>query len=429
MMAAIEGQGDRTSEVGLLKSQIKDEISRYLYEQTRRRPLVFPVVLEGSVRRAGNQIRITAQLVDANTEEHLWSGKYDRELVDVFAIQTEIAKEVAKALNIALPSTLGRGRRTPPNIAAFKAYVRGRRLWNRRSEENLRAALRSFEEALQLDSQYAEAHSGIADCYAALVDWGLMARVEGSPKALAAAERALELDEGMAEAHASLGLAQMSAYRWVEAEAQFKRAIELNPIYASAHQWYYMDLLCRGRREEAGRELELAEEADPLSPSILAHKGFLAWVNGDVDAALACWDRVSELGEDLNVAGFHKLTFYASRGMRVEALELLPELLSVGGGWGGDALPAIVHGLLGDREQATAELNALLALAKERYIPPFRIAWVYGAIGDSDKFFGCLLENVDDLGGIYQFICSPALEHLRADPQFQTFLRGCKLVS
>jgi adenylate cyclase len=386
-------------------------------------------ILEGSVRRAGNRIRITAQLVDVVTEEPLWSGRYDRELVDVFAIQTEIAKEVAAALDIALPSTRPDVRRTPPNIDAFKSYVRGRRLWNRRSEEPIRAALESFEEALRLDPEYAEAYSGIADCYTVLVDWGAMRRAEGNPKAKAAAERALQLNDRLAEAHASLGLSLTGEFRWDEADTQFRRALELNPMYASAHQWYYMDLLCRGRRGEAARELELAEEADPLSPSILAHKGYLAWVNGDDRAALASWERVSELGEDLNVVGFHKLVFYASRGMRTEALELLLKLLEAGGGWGGEALPAIVHGLLGLREEATRDLDALLALSKERYVAAFRIAWVYGALGDADKFYEWLFRAPDETGGLYQFITSPALEKMRADPRFQTFLRQCALAA
>ncbi len=385
-------------------------------------------VLEGSVRRAGNRIRITAQLVDAGTEEHLWSGKYDRELVDVFAIQTEIAKEVAAALNIALPSTPTMGRRPPPSLSAFKAYLRGRHLWNRRSDEHVRAALRSFEEALQADPEYAEAYSGIADCYSVLVDWGSMHPREGSPKAKAAAERALQIDETMAEAHASRGLALTREYRWAEGDREFKRAIELNPMYASAHQWYYMNLMCRGLSEDAARELERAEEADPLSPIILFHKGYLAWVTGNDEAALSSWNRVSELGEDLSVVGFHKLVFFASRAMRAEALELLPKLSDLGRGWLGEALPAIAHGFLGQREEASRELDALLATAKERYVPASGIAWVYAALGDADKFFEWLLRSADEMGtNPYEFISCPAFTRMRADPRFQAYLRRCAL--
>ncbi|MGA3022578.1 MAG: adenylate/guanylate cyclase domain-containing protein [Thermoplasmata archaeon] len=385
-------------------------------------------ILEGSVRRAGNRIRITAQLVDAGTEEHLWSGKYDRELVDIFAIQSEIAKEVAAALHIALPSAPTTGRRRPPNISAFKAYLRGRHLWNRRSDEHIRAALRCFEEALQLDPQYAEAYSGIADCYSILVDWGSMHPQEGSTKARVAAERAVQLDETMAEAHASLALALTREYRWDEGDREFQRATKLNPMYASAHQWYYMNLMCRGRREDAARELAQAEEADPLSPIILFHKGYLAWVTGNDDAALSSWNRVSELGEDQSVVEFHKLVFFAHRGMQAEARELLPKLNDLGRGWIGEALPAVAHGLLGQREEASRELDALLATAKERYVPAFRIAWVYAALGDADKFFEWLLRSADEMGNNpYEFISCPAFERMRADPRFQVYLRRCAL--
>ncbi|MCI4355240.1 MAG: adenylate/guanylate cyclase domain-containing protein, partial [Thermoplasmata archaeon] len=189
-------------------------------------------VLEGSVRRAGNRVRVTAQLIDATSEEHLWAEKYDRELDDIFAIQSEVAKAVAVALGVALPAPVVAPVRPPPSLAAFKPYVRGRSLWNRRTTEHVEAALRSFEEALTLDPEFAEALSGIADCYSILVDRGALPPGDGGPKAKAAAERAIAIDETIAEAHASLGLALDRERAWPEAEREYRRAIELNPMYA-----------------------------------------------------------------------------------------------------------------------------------------------------------------------------------------------------
>ncbi len=392
------------------------------------RDLRVGTVLEGSVRRAGNRIRITAQLVEAATEEPLWSGRYDRELVDIFAIQNEIAKEVAAALHVALPLVPPGGGRRPPSMSGLKAYLRGRHQWNRRTEAHVLAALRSFEEALRLDPAYAQAYSGIADCYSILVDWGSILPREGSPKAKAAAGRALELNEAMAEAHASMGLALTREYDWDGADREFKRSVELNPMYASAHQWYYMNLLCRGRRAEAARELELAEEADPLSPIILFHRGFFSWVRGDAEGAVSHWDRVTELGEELGSVTLHKLVFLACQSRRAEALEILPRLSQLDPGLFGEAAPAIAHAFLGQREEASRELEVLLATAKERYVPSFRIAWVYAGLGDSDKFFEWLLRSADEMGnGPYEFLACPAFERLRGDSRFQGYLQRCHL--
>jgi adenylate cyclase len=386
-------------------------------------------ILEGSVRRAGSRIRVTAQLVDVATEEHLWSERYDRELVDVFAIQSEIAKEVATALNIALPPAALQRRRPPPIPAAFHAYLRGRHLWNRRSEEQVRGALRSFEEALRLDPEYAAAYSGIADCYSILVDQSWEIPRVGASKARAAAEHAVQLDDTMAEAHASLGLALAREYRWPESEREYRRALELNPMYASAHQWYYMELVCQGRPDEAIQELARAEEADPLSSIIQFHQAVREWHNGDDEAALAAWKRSEELGGNVDFMRFYKAAFLASRSMRPEALEILRQLKAAGRTpVVGEVVGAMVYGFLGMRDEATRDLEAIGRDAAERPVPAYQLAWVYAALGDADRFFESLFQCAEEKARQpFEFIVSPPFEELRKDPRFHQYLRRCGL--
>jgi len=387
-------------------------------------------ILEGSVRRAGNRIRVTAQLIDAGTEEHLWAEKYDRELVDVFAIQTEIAKEVSAALHIALPSPPPGRRRPPPNLNAFKSYLRGRYLWNRRSDEAVRAALHSFEEALRLDPQFAEASSGIADCYSILVDRGSIPASEGAPKATSAAERAIQLDDTNAEAHASLALLLDREYKWVEAEREYEKAIQLNPMYASAHQWYYMHLMAGGRREKAALELDRAEEADPLSPVILFHRACHTWITGTAADALGAFNRAAELGGDLDFLGFYRLVFYATNSMRAEALELSGKLNTAGFLPYGETTAVMKHAVLGQREEAHRELDRLLTAAKDHYVPSFGIAWTYGVLGEADRFFEWLDRAADERArSPFEFVSLPLFEKLRSDPRFQAYLRRCGLGS
>lgn len=385
-------------------------------------------ILEGSVRRAGNRVRVTAQLVDAASEEQIWSDSYDRELVDIFAIQSEIAKEVAVALGVALPPSSGTSHRPDPSLTAFKAYLKGRSLWNRRSTEHVKAALRCFEEALASDPEYAEAHSGIADCYSILVDRGALQASEGAPKAMAAARRALQIDETIAEAHASLGLSLIREFRWSEAEREYQRALELNPGYASAHQWYYMDLVCRGREDEAAKELALAEDADPFSPVIRFHRGYRAWISGQDDAAIASLNQSAEMGGDPNMTNLFKLLVYSRQSKRAEAEALLPLLRTDGQGWMGSGAPLIARALLGRREEAFRGVETLVAGLRERYVQAGEIAWVYGVLGDADRFFEWIFRSVDERSkSPFDFVTCPLFETLRADSRFREYLRRCAL--
>ena len=280
-------------------------------------------VLEGSVRKAADRLRVTAQLIDATTQEHLWVQNYDRQLEDVFAIQTEVAQNVADALETQL---LGEEReriekKPTRDISAYTFYLKGRYYWNERNRESLEKAIKYFEEAIKRDPEFALAYSGIADSYIVLVDHGYIARSEGYAKARDAATKALKLDDTLAEAHTSLANILSVEWDWIRAEEEFAKALQANPNYATAHHWYSIHLLSLGRLDEATKELKIAEELDPLSPMIRSYGG--GWVHlstRQYDIALAELDKALELDPGFVSAHFNRVWVYLAKSMFDEAL-------------------------------------------------------------------------------------------------------------
>jgi TolB-like protein len=223
-------------------------------------------VLEGSVRRAGDRVRVVAQLIDVRTDEHLWAETYDRDLKDIFAIQTDVARRIAAALGTQLrPTSRALAQRPTPDIEAYELYLRGRYLWNRRRASTIRQAIDYFERATARDSAFALAWAGIADAYVALPFYGSVTVADAYPHAQRAAERALTLDPSLGEAHASLGWVFWYDWKWTDAEEQFKQAIALRPGYATAHHWYAEFLSSAGREDESLAEIRRALVLDPLS--------------------------------------------------------------------------------------------------------------------------------------------------------------------
>lgn len=266
-------------------------------------------VLEGSLRKAGNRVRITTQLIDVAGDRHLWAQNYDRELDDVFAVQSDIARQVANALRIKiLPLDQAHIEKTPTrNPEAHTLYLKGRYDWNQRNKESLLKAIEDYQAAIKLDSDYALAYSGIADSYGVLGDHNYVPYVEAFSKCKEYALKAVERDEGSAEAHTSLAVA-LAQNRDSGAEAEFEKAIELNPSYATAHQWHAILLLRTGRREAALQEALTAQKLDPLSPQIATFAGIAYDALGNYDQAESQHLRALELQPDFlpaitNLAG------------------------------------------------------------------------------------------------------------------------------
>jgi serine/threonine protein kinase/Tfp pilus assembly protein PilF len=273
------------------------------------------VVLEGSVRRASNQVRITAQLIDANTDEHLWAENYDRNLKDIFAIQSDVAQKIAMALEAKLSKEEKERLEKVPTTStdAYNLYLRGRNYWNQRSAEAMPKALKFFEDAVAIDPNYALAWTGIADCF--LVGSGIYFGIspqEAQAKTKSAVLKALALDSTLAEAHATLAGVEDGNWNWPAAERSFQRAIELNPSYATAHQWHGEFLCAHGRFREGLSEIKRAVELDPLSLIAQSQLGWVYLASRDADKALAESQRVLNMEPD----------FYDALECQAEALIL-----------------------------------------------------------------------------------------------------------
>ena len=254
-------------------------------------------ILEGSVRQAGQRVRITAQLIDAASDEHLWAERYDRDLEDIFAIQTDVAERIVEALRVRLtPKEQARlAERPTDSIEAYQSYLKGRHFLSRRTEAAIRQGIEWFREAVAADPEFAQAWAGLADAYALLPAYSATPVPEACAEARAAAGRALALDPGLGEAHAALGLAAKTEWHWEEAEGEFRRALELAPGYATAYLWYGNFLISRGRTEEALAAIRRALELDPVSLPIHMTMGATLYFGSRFDEAIDVYRRAIEM--------------------------------------------------------------------------------------------------------------------------------------
>ncbi len=353
------------------------------------RQLGVATVLEGSVQRAGTHLRVTAQLIKTSDGLHLWSQSFDRDAADIFAVQDEVARAVVTAL----PGRLMPGQATLPssqttrNPAAYDALLQGRFFWNRRSEADLNSAIHSFDQAIALDSTFAEAWAGLADAYVVLPFFSFVPTREAVPKAEAAAERALALNPNLGPAHAALAYAVMNYdWQWARADSEFRRAIALSPGDANAHKWYTDLLLVVGRPDDALREVRRALELDPLSPNVIAIMGEWYWSVGRDREAEAQIRKALELNPEHPLVLEYALRLAWRRGDMDQffairrRLEAVPPRIA----------PATEEVRLvyaaGGRD---AVLRAQLAAPAARHLPTDRARW-HAELGDLDGAFGDL---------------------------------------
>ncbi|HEX7296935.1 MAG TPA: protein kinase, partial [Pyrinomonadaceae bacterium] len=280
-------------------------------------------LLEGSVRRQGRDLRITAQLIDALRDVYVWAETYRGTMADIFDIQEKVAVEIVQALQLRLSPDEKQNlrKRFTENTGAYQLYLQGRFFWNKRSEEGLKTAIKYFEQAIENDPEYALAYAGIADSYSLLGEFGNIPRKELYPKAKAAIEKALEIDNRLAEVHTSLAnLIMFTKWDWANSAKEFKLALELNPNYATAHHWYSQWFLDMGRLEESLRMISRAAELDLVSQAILKDKGLALYYNRQYDEAIEVARRTLEL--DPNYAAAHRLLSlaYQAKGKFDEAI-------------------------------------------------------------------------------------------------------------
>jgi TolB-like protein/Tfp pilus assembly protein PilF len=384
-------------------------------------------VLEGSFRKAGNRIRVTTQLINVNNDSHVWAQSYDRELDDVFAVQTDIAKQVADALKVRiLPNERQRIERAPTeSTAAFTLYLKGRYYWNERTESGLRKGIQYFEKAVEKDPKYALAYVGMADCHNILVNHGYIAPSEGVPKAKEYLAKALSLDEELGEAHAALGHVLQAGWEWARAEQEFRKAIALNPSYASAHHWYALHLAHMGRLKEGIAEIERAHELDPNSLQILTAKGITLYYARDYDKALEIYQRVLQTNPNF-LPALANMWFALLRVSKIdEAKALVARMLEIEGGMRPSSLGAYAMGYaaLGDREKAR-DLLAEAEKPSAEYTSPVNIGMAHYYLGDTDlafEWFYKALEQRDQ--GLAAMKVDPEYDSLRNDSRFVELIK------
>jgi len=386
-------------------------------------------ILEGSVQKANDQVRVNVQLINALTDAHLWAETYDRKLTDIFAIESEIAKTVADTLQAKLSSSAEHvlASRPTENPEAHELYLKGRYFWNRRTGANLQKAADYFQQAIGKDPAYALAYSGLADCHVLLpayAELGSNPRDE-LPKALEAARKAVELDDILGEAHTSLARALASDLQLPAAMSEFKRAIELNPNYATAHQWFGECLQSQGQLEEALAELKHAQELDPLSLIINSVLGFALDTVGKSDEAIAQLHKTLEIDPNFINAHAQLGNVLEHQGRLNEAIVEYEKCYN---SMASDPIDlanrAAAYFLAGRKAEAQQDWDKLKSLSERQYVPAYSMAVVQVAFGNKDEAIRLLEKSYEDrapfdsadLGWI---LVDHRLDPLRSDPRFK----------
>jgi len=400
------------------------------------RELNVGTVLEGSVRVAGKKLRITAQLIDAATEEHLWSDVYDRDLEDAFAIQTDIAKRIAKALRVrVLQSETFRIEKKATGIPeAYSLYLKGRHSLNTRTQKGLKAAIQHFENSIKHDPNFALAYTGLADAYSILASYSLeyIPPREGFPKAKTAAEKALSLDDHLAEAHASLGLVKFYyEWDWSSAEAELKKALELNPGYAQAHQYYADFVKSFGRFEEALGEMKKALALDPLSYSINTGIGHILYLSRQYDQAIDQYSKIVETDPAFVPARLWFGRPYMQKGMFKEAIEQSEQAVRLAKeSTVSLATLGQAYASAGMEAEARKVLDRLIERSRKQYVPSYWIALVHMSMGNKDEAFAWLERAYQERSSWLVWAnVEPRFDPLRSDPRFTSILTRMRLLN
>jgi TolB-like protein/Flp pilus assembly protein TadD len=388
-------------------------------------------VLEGTVRHAGDRVRVSAQLIQVKDQTHLGAKNYERNLRDILSLQDEVAQAIANEVMIKLtPQEQARLTSARPlNPEAHELYLKGRYYWNKRTAEALTKSFEYFQRTIEKDPSYGLAYAGLADAYLMLGagEYAVLRPKEAFPKAEAAARRALELDSTLAEPHATLAYAK-DVFHWDRqgAEREYKQAIELNPSYAEGHHWYGSYLAATGRYTEAIAEARKAESLDPLSLVISADVGMEALAPaGRYDEAMQQCRKTLELDPRFAIAHACLARAYEYKTMYKEAIAEIQEAINLSGGsviW--EATLGHLYARAGRRDDAIKILNELKSRSKREFVPSQAFIWIYAALGDKDQAFAWLEKAHEERSDVMTVLEEErAFDPLRSDPRFQDLLR------
>ena len=404
------------------------------YKHTRKplpqiaRELNVDAVLEGTVMRSGQQVRITAQLIQASADKHLWAQSYEGDLRDTLALQNKVARAVAEQIRINLnpqeQAALKNVKVVNPD--AYEAYLKGRYFWNKRTADGLKKAIDYFNQAIEKDPNYAQAYTGLADSYALLGDWeyGVLPPKEAFPRAKAAATKALDLDSTLGEAHTSLAFSlDVFDWDWESAEREFRRAIELNPGYATAHHWYAWHLIVLGRSSEAIAEMRKAENLDPLSLIISADMADALLITRRYDESIQQSRKTIDMDPNFAIAHYQLGQAFVQRHMYNEAIAELQKAIEFSGGNPTcTSNLAYAYAVSGRRKEAVKILNELKKRSNHGFSNASEIALIYTGLDEKDQAM-TWLERAYEERFNPSILQRPAFDPLRSDRRFQDLLR------
>lgn len=385
-------------------------------------------VLEGSVRRAGERVRITAQLIRVSDETHLWAQSYERGLNDLLEVQADVSRAVAQEIEIKLTprdrERLRQEKQRSLNPQTYELYLRGRHFWNRRTEEGLRKSIECFEAVLQHDPGFAAAHDGICDAHTMLACRGITPVAESFHQAKAAARQAVRIEPELGEGYASLAHVRLHDWDWVGLENEFRRSIELDAGYAIAHYWYAEYLMAMGRTAAALARVRRSWELDPLNSVINASVGMIHYLAHDYDGALVALRRGLELDPTHYVSHLRVGLVCLQKNRPKEAIDAMRQAVTHSGG-STEALAGLAqaHAVMGDASALTSLLEEL-GESGHRYVSPYNVARVYGSTGDRQRAFHWLERAYQEHNpDLIELAREPSFASLRSDAKFRELLR------
>ena len=423
----------KLGQVGALR--VISRTSAITYRNTNKtvpqigRELNVDAVVEGTVQRVGERVRLNLKLIHAPTDRTVWAQSYEQGVPDALDLHNDMARAIISRTSVSLTEVertrLAATTRVSPKV--YEAYLKGRYFWTRRSEPDMRQALASFEEAIRLDHAYAPAYAGLADSYAIYGSYGWKLS-GGNPwlRAVEAAEKAIALDEGLADGHTSRArIALNYELDWARTGAGYRRALELNPGYANAHHWYGYYLLLTGRLEDGEKEIRRALELDPLSPIFNANVGMAYYFGRRFDEAIAHWQKALEMHRNYPLLYGYLATAYIGKGLYADAVAMVQQSNALSGAGAREiGLLAHIYGRMGRVTDARALVAKLLPDGDQA---AYDIALAYVGMGDAGRAFEWMARSVDTrMGSFNELNADPIFDALRPDPRFTTLLRSMR---
>jgi len=386
-------------------------------------------VLEGSIRRLGDRLRVTVRLVSVSDVSLLWADYFDENFTDIFKVEDSISTRVAAALALKLSGEEQRRliKRYTDNAEAYQLYLKGRFFWNKRTQEGFKLGIAQFEQAVEKDTGYALAYAGLADSYTGLTFYNFAAPNETMPKAKEAATNALAIDSTLAEAHAALAHVKVNYdWEWSDAEKEFRLSIELKPDYATAHQWYAIHYLTpTGQSEEAIQEMKRALDLEPTSLVMNTFLGATLYFAGRYDDAIEQGRKTIEMDPNFAVAHWHLGLACEQKGMFDDAIAELQKAITLSG-----SSPLMIAALghayakAGKRNEANRILDELQKLSAVRYVSPYEVAGIYVALGEREQAFQRLERSYKERSfHLINLKVRPEFAPLRSDPRFHYLVR------